>query len=65
MYIIKPFEKANIPFVYELMSELSNLSSLHTSVIPLEEWQKSFAASKDTDEENFIAYKNDIPCAWL
>ena len=65
MYIIKPFEKANIPFVYELMSEPNNLSSLHTSVIPLEEWQKSFAASKDTDEENFIAYKNDIPCAWL
>lgn len=65
MYIIKPFEKANIPFVYELMSELSNLSSLHTATIPLEEWQKSFAESKDTDEENFIVYKNDIPCAWL
>ena len=65
MYIIKPFEKANIPFVYELMSELSNLSSLHTATIPLEEWQKSFAESKDTYEENFIVYKNDIPCAWL
>lgn len=65
MYIIKPFEKANIPFVYELMSELSNLSSLHTATIPLEEWQKSFVESKDTDEENFIVYKNDIPCAWL
>lgn len=65
MYKIKPFEKENIPFVYELMSELNNLSSLHTSVIPLEEWQKSFAEPKDTDEENFIVYKNDTPCAWL
>ena len=65
MYKIKSFEKANIPFVYELMSEPSNLSSLHTATIPLEEWQKSFAESKDTDEENFIVYKNDIPCAWL
>ena len=65
MYIIKPFEKEKIPFVYELMSEPSNLSSLHTATIPLEEWQKSFAESKDTDEENFIVYKNDIPCAWL
>ena len=65
MYKIKPFEKENIPFVYELMSEPNNLSSLHTATIPLEEWQKSFAESKDTDEENFIVYKNDIPCAWL
>ena len=65
MYKIKPFEKENTPFVYELMSELNNLSSLHTSVIPLEEWQKSFAEPKDTDEENFIVYKNDTPCAWL
>ena len=65
MYIIKPFEKEKIPFVYELMSEPSNLSSLHTATIPLEEWQKSFAEPKDTDEENFIVYKNDTPCAWL
>lgn len=65
MYKIKSFEKENIPFIYELMLEPNNLSSLHTDVIPLEEWQKSFAEPKDTDEENFIVYKNDIPCAWL
>lgn len=65
MYIIKPFEKEKIPFVYELMSEPSNLSSLHTATITFEEWQKSFTEPKDTDEENFIVYKNDIPCAWL
>ncbi len=65
MYKFKSFEKENIPFIYELMLEPNNLSSLHTDVIPLEEWQKSFAEPKDTDEENFIVYKNDIPCAWL
>ena len=65
MYIIKPFEKENIPFVYELMSEPSNLSSLHTATIPLEEWKKSFAEPKDADEENFIVCKNDVSCAWL
>lgn len=65
MYKIKPFEKENIPFVYELMSEPNNLSSLHTDAIPLEEWLKSFAEPQDTDEDNFIVYENDIPCAWL
>lgn len=65
MYIIKPLEKEKIPFVYELMSEPSNLSPLHTATITFEEWQKSFTEPKDTDEENFIVYKNDIPCAWL
>lgn len=40
-------------------------SALHTDAIPLEEWQKSFAEPQDTDEENFIVYENDIPCAWL
>ncbi len=65
MYEFKPLEQDNIIFIYELMSEPNNLSSLHTATIPLEEWQKSFAESKDTDEENFIVYKNDIPCAWL
>ena len=65
MYKIKLFDKENIPFVHALMSELNNLSSLHTSVIPLDEWQKLFAEPKDADEENFIVYKNDIPCAWL
>ena len=65
MYKIKSSEKENIPFVCELMSEPNNISALHTDAIPLEEWQKSFTESKDTDEENFIVYENDIPCAWL
>lgn len=65
MYKIKSFDKENIPFVHALMSEPNNLSSLHTSVIPLDEWQKLFAEPKDADEENFIVYKNDTPCAWL
>ncbi len=65
MYKIKLFEKENIPFVYELMLEPNNISALHTDAIPLKEWRKSFAEPKDADEENFIVYKNDIPCAWL
>ena len=65
MYKIKSSEKENIPFVCELMSEPNNISALHTDAIPLEEWQKSFAEPQDTDEENFIVYENDIPCAWL
>lgn len=65
MYKIKLFDKESIPFVCELMSEPNNISALHTDAIPLEEWQKSFAEPQDTDEENFIVYENDIPCAWL
>ena len=48
------------------MSEPNNTSALHTSIIPLDEWQKSFAeAEDDKDEENFIVYNKNIPCGWL
>ena len=48
------------------MSEPNSISALHTDIIPLYEWQKSFAeAENDADEENFIIYKKDIPCGWL
>ena len=65
MYKIKPLTKKDIVFVCNLMSEPHNISALHTGVILLEDWQKSFAETKDSDEENFIVYKNSIPCAWL
>ena len=65
MYKIKPLEKEDINFIYNLISEENNLSALHTDVISLEEWQKSFAEPQDADEENFIVYKNDFQCAWL
>lgn len=66
MYEIKPLEKENIPFVYKLMSEENNVSTLHTNIILLEEWDRTFAeAENDTDEENFIIFSNDNPCAWL
>lgn len=64
-YIMRPFAKNDINFIYNLMSEENNLSALHTEIISLEEWQKAFAEPRDADEENFIVYKNDIPCAWL
>lgn len=64
-YIMRPFTKNDINFIYNLMSEENNLFALHTDVISLEEWQNVFAQPQDTDEENFIVYKNDIPCAWL
>ena len=64
-YIVRPFAKNDINFIYNLMCEENNLSALHTEIISLEEWQKAFAESRDADEENFIVYKNDIPCAWL
>lgn len=62
---IKPLEQESITFICNLMSEPNNISALHTDVIPLEEWQKSFTELKDTDEENFIVYKNNVPCGWL
>lgn len=65
MYKIKPLTKKDIVFICNLMSEPHNISALHTGVILLEDWQKSFAETKDSDEENFIVYKNSIPCAWL
>lgn len=66
MYEIKPLEQENITFICELMSEPNNISALHTDVILLEEWQRIFAeAENDADEENFIVYRNDIPCGWL
>ncbi len=64
-YIMRPFAKNDINFIYNLMSEENNLSALHTEIISLEEWQKAFAEPQDSDEENFIVCKNDIPCAWL
>lgn len=48
------------------MSEPNNIYALHTDIITLDEWQKSFAeAENDADEENFIVYNKDIPCGWL
>lgn len=64
-YIVRPFTKNDINFIYNLMSEENNLSALHTEFISLEEWQKAFAELRDADEENFIVYKNDLQCAWL
>ncbi len=66
MYKIKPLEQENIIFICSLMSEPNNISALHTDIIPLDEWQKSFAeAEDDKDEENFIVYNKNIPCGWL
>ena len=66
MYEIRPFKKENIDFIFHLMSEENNLSALHTNIISSEEWQSIFnQAENDTDEENFIVYKNDTPCCWL
>lgn len=66
MYEIKPLKRENIIFVCSLMSEPNSISALHTNIIPLDEWQHIFAeAENDTDEENFIVYKNNIPCGWL
>lgn len=66
MYEIKPLKRENITFVCGLMSEPNNISALHTNIIPLDKWQKSFAeAEDDKDEENFIVYNNNIPCGWL
>ena len=64
-YIVRPFAKNDVNFIYNLMSEENNRSALHTEIISLEEWQKAFAEPQDSDEENFIVCKNDIPCAWL
>ncbi len=65
-YVVRPFLEKDINFIYNIMSEENNLSALHTDIISLEEWQKSFAeAENDADEENFIVYKNEIPCAWF
>lgn len=66
MYEIRPLEKENIDFIFCLMSEENNMSALHTDAIALEEWQGAFSqAETDTDEESFIVYKNNTPCAWL
>ena len=66
MYEIKPLEQENIIFIYSLMSEPNNISALHTDIISLDEWRKSFAeAENDPDEENFIIYNKDLPCGWL
>ncbi len=64
-YIVRPFAKNDINFIYNLMSEENNLYALHTEIISLEEWQKAFAEPQDSDEENFIVCKNDLQCAWL
>lgn len=66
MYEIRPLKEENVDFIFHLMSEEKNLSALHTNIISSEEWQNIFAKAKgDTDEENFIVYKNDTPCCWL
>lgn len=64
MYKTKLLEKEDIIFIYNLMSEPNNICALHTDMISWEEWQ-NILLENDTDEENFIAYKNDVPCAWL
>ncbi len=66
MFEMKPLTKENIIFICSLMSEPNNISALHTDIIPLYEWQKSFAeADNDADEENFIIYNKNVPCGWL
>lgn len=66
MYEIRPLQKEDVIFVYNVMSEPDNLSALHTESVSLKEWQSIFSeAEKDADEENFIVYKNDVPCCWL
>ncbi len=66
MFEIKPLSKENIPFVCAIMSEPNNVSALHTKIISLEEWERTFVeAENDADEENFIVYNKDIPCGWL
>lgn len=48
------------------MSEESNVSILHTIIYSFDEWVSVFNESEnDKDEESFVVYDNDIPCAWL
>lgn len=66
MYHAQPLTDDKIHFITEIMSEDNNISALHTKKYSLSEWENIFKESKkDTDEENFIIYNNDIPCAWL
>lgn len=66
MYEVKPLNKENIGFIFEVMSEANNVSALHTNVISLSEWEMFYAETQnDNDEENFIVFTSDKPCAWL
>ncbi len=66
MYVIRPLKKENIQFVFELMCETDNVSALHTKVLSFKEWENFFAETeKDKDEENFIVFSEEKPCAWL
>lgn len=66
MYYALPLTEDKVYFIAEVMSEESNVSILHTIIYSFDEWVSVFNESEnDKDEESFVVYNNDIPCAWL
>lgn len=65
-YHALPLTEDKVYFIAEVMSEESNVSILHTIIYSFDEWVSVFNESEnDKDEESFVVYNNDIPCAWL
>lgn len=50
--------------IFVCMFYAQNIEALHGKDISLEEW-KEILSKDDTDEQNFIIYKGEIPVAWL
>lgn len=70
-YHALPLTEDKVYFIAEVMSEESNVSTLHTIIYSFDEWfsDEWFSvfneSENDKDEESFVVYDNDIPCAWL
>lgn len=66
VYRVVPLDENMIIYVSEIMNDQNNLNTLHTNRFSFNEWKETFRAGQnDSDEANFIIYRDIIPYAWL
>ncbi len=66
MYYVKPLIAEDIHYVASIMSEISNITALHSTHHSLLEWKCIFDKNVcDADEENFLICSDNDVCAWL
>ena len=66
MYYVKQLIADDVHFVASIMSEISNITALHSTYHSLAEWKCIFDENaRDADEENFLICADNDVCAWL
>lgn len=66
MYYVKPLTAGDVHYVASIMSEISNITALHSTYHSLAEWKCIFDENAcDADEENYLICADHDVCAWL